>query len=314
MSALFDVILPVFLVIGFGYLVAWRGWFGPAAVDGLQRYAQNFAVPVLLFSSMAALDLSAEFDPWLLLSFYAGALTSFLVGWIVARRVIGRTPEDAVAIGFACLFSNSLLLGIPIMERAYGPQSLAGNFTIIALHSPLLYTLGITVMEFTRAHGTGVSPGRVALRALNGVLRTPLVIGILCGLAMNLLKTAGLVMPEGFWAAVEMIARSALPAALFGLGGVLLRYRPQGDAASIALICGCSLILHPSLTWGLGLAFGLDAGGLRSAVVTAAMAPGVNAYLFANLYGAAIRSAASAVLIATALSILTIWGWLAVLP
>ena len=143
---------------------------------------------------------------------------------------------------------------------------------------------------------------------------TPLVIGILCGLAMNLLKTAGLVMPEGFWAAVEMIARSALPAALFGLGGVLLRYRPQGDAASIALICGCSLILHPSLTWGLGTAFGLDTGALRSAVVTAAMAPGVNAYLFANLYQAAIRSAASAVLIATALSILTIWGWLAILP
>lgn len=314
MSALFDVILPVFLVIGAGYLVSWRGWFSPAGVDGLQRYAQNFAVPVLLFSSMAALDLSADFDPWLLLAFYIGALSSFLVGWIVSRRVIGRSPEDAVAIGFACLFSNSLLLGIPIMERAYGPQSLAGNFTIIALHSPLLYTLGITVMEFTRAHGTGVSPGRVAVRALNGVVRTPLVIGILAGLAMNLLTQGGLVLPEGFWAAVEMIARSALPAALFALGGVLLRYKPQGDAASIALICGCSLILHPSLTYGLGLAFGLDTGGLRSAVVTAAMAPGVNAYLFANLYGAAIRSAASAVLIATALSILTVWGWLEILP
>lgn len=314
MSSLFDVILPVFLVIGFGYAVAWRGWFAPAAVDGLQRFAQNFAVPVLLFRSMATLDLSAEFDPWLLLAFYAGALTSFAVGLTVARRVIGRSPEDAVAIGFACLFSNSLLLGIPIMERAYGPQSLAGNFTIIAMHSPLLYTLGITAMEFTRARGTGVAPGRVALRALNGVVRTPLVIGILCGLAMNLLTQGGLVMPEGFWAAVEMIARSALPAALFGLGGVLLRYRPQGDAASIALICGCSLILHPGLTWGLGQAFGLDAGGLRSAVVTAAMAPGVNAFLFASLYQSAIRSAASAVLIATALSILTVWGWLAILP
>ena len=53
---------------------------------------------------------------------------------------------------------------------------------------------------------------------------------------------------------------------------------------------------------------------MRSAVVTASMAPGVNAYLFANLYGAAVRSAASGVLIATALSILTIWGWLAALP
>lgn len=314
MSALFNVILPVFLVIGFGYLVAWRGLFSPEGVDGLQRYAQNFGVPVLLFKSMATLDLSAEFDPALLLSFYAAAITSFLVGWRVARGVIGRSPADAVAIGFACLFSNSLLLGIPIMERAYGPDALAGNFAIIALHSPMLYTLGITVMEFTRAHGSGVSAGRVAGRALRGVLRTPLVIGILCGLAMNLLTQAGLVMPEGFWGAVDMIARSALPAALFGLGGVLLRYRPQGDMASIALICGCSLILHPALTFGLGLGLGLDTAGLRSAVVTAAMAPGVNAYLFANLYQSAVRSAASGVLIATALSMFTVWAWLSILP
>jgi malonate transporter len=53
---------------------------------------------------------------------------------------------------------------------------------------------------------------------------------------------------------------------------------------------------------------------MRSAVVTASMAPGVNAYLFASLYGVAKRVAASAVLVATALSILTIWFWLSVLP
>ena len=86
------------------------------------------------------------------------------------------------------------------------------------------------------------------------------------------------------------------------------------DAAAIALICACSLVLHPALTWGLGQMLGLDTAGLRSAVLTAAMAPGVNAYLFAQLYQSAIRSAASAVLIATALSILTIWVWLGILP
>jgi malonate transporter and related proteins len=49
-------------------------------------------------------------------------------------------------------------------------------------------------------------------------------------------------------------------------------------------------------------------------VVTAAMAPGVNAYMFAHLYGVAKRVNASAVLVATALSIVSIWGWLQILP
>ncbi len=60
--------------------------------------------------------------------------------------------------------------------------------------------------------------------------------------------------------------------------------------------------------------FRLDDAGLRSAVLTAAMAPGVNAYVFANLYGVAKRVAASTVLIATALSIGTVWAWLQILP
>ncbi|MDO5657029.1 MAG: AEC family transporter [Paracoccus sp. (in: a-proteobacteria)] len=313
MSALFNVILPVFLVIGFGYLASWRGLFSESAVDGLMRFAQNFAVPVLLFQSIATLDLGAEFNLPMLAAFYIGALIAFAVGWLGALW-LGRNPEEAVAIGFVCLFSNSLLLGIPITERAYGASALAGNFMIIALHSPLLYTFGITFMEFTRARGQSVPMGRVALRALTGVIRTPLVIGILAGFVMNVLTEAGLVLPEGFWGAVGMLARAALPAALFGLGGVLFRYRPQGDASAIAMCCAVSLILHPAITIGLGYAFGLDAAAMRSAVMTAAMPAGVNAYLFANIYGVARRVAATSVLMATALSVLSIWMWLEILP
>lgn len=314
MSALFTIILPVFLVVGFGYLVSWRGWFGASAVDGLMGFAQNFAVPTLLFVSMARLDLGTEFRAQLLIPFYMGAFAAFAAGWAGARFLFHRPPADCVAIGFVCLFSNTLLLGVPITERAYGPDALAGNWAIIALHSPLLYTFGITVMEFTRARGSGLSVGRVALRALTGVLRTSLVIGIIAGLTVNLLTQAGLVLPQGFWDAADMVARAALPAALFGLGGVLYRYRPEGDMGAIALCCAASLILHPAIVFGTGAALGLDRDGMRSAVLTAAMAPGVNAYLFANIYGAARRVAASSVLVGTALSTLSIWMWLAILP
>lgn len=314
MTALFTIILPVFLVVGFGYLVTWRGWFRDSAVDGVMSFAQNFAVPTLLFASIARLDLGGEFRAALLIPFYLGAFASFAAGWAGARYLFARPPMDCVAIGFVCLFSNTLLLGVPITERAYGAQALAGNWAIISIHSPLLYTFGITVMEFTRAKGSGLSVGRVALRALTGVLRTSLVIGIMAGFAMNLLMQAGLTMPQGFWDAVDMLARAALPAALFGLGGVLYRYRPEGDIGAIAMCCAIALILHPAITLGAAHLAGLDITGTRSAVLTAAMAPGVNAYLFANIYGSARRVAASSVLIATALSILSVWMWLEILP
>jgi hypothetical protein len=312
MGALIDVILPVFLVLGFGYVAAWQGLFSESAVDGVMRFAQNFAVPVLLFRSIAKLDLGASYDPGLMLSFYAGAFIAFGLGLTGARLLFKRPGTDAVAIGFCCLFSNSLLLGIPITERAYGTAALAGNFAIISVHSPLLYTFGITLMEGVRSHGSGATLGRVAVNALSGILRTPLVLGILAGFVVNL---SGLALHGSIWAAVDMMASAALPTALFGLGGVLFRYRPEGDMKAIGMVTVLSLIVHPAVTYGLGRwGFGLETSALRSAVVTASMAPGVNAYLFASMYGVAKRVAASSVLLATAASILTVWAWLAILP
>lgn len=312
MSALLDVILPVFLVIGFGWIAAWRGWFSDSAVDGLMRFAQGFALPCVLFLGVAQLDLSSAYSPALMLSFYSGAFSGFALCFVAARWLFRRPLTDAVAIGFAGMFSNSLLLGLPITERAYGPDALTGNIAILSIHSPLFYGLGISLMEWARSRGEGLSALDLARKIARAILLQPLVFGILCGFALNL---SGLPLPDMLLAATAMMAKAALPAALFGLGGVLWRYRPEGDRMMIITICTVSLIIHPAIAWGVARGiFSLEDAGLRSVVVTAAMAPGANAYMFAHMYGVAKRVNASAVLFGTAFSILSVWIWLQLLP
>lgn len=309
MQALFEIILPVFLVIGFGYLAVWRRWFSQAGVDGLMSFTQKFAIPCLLFTAISRLDLGQSFDWRLLLSFYVGASSGFALGLFGARLIFGRSWDDAVAIGFCCLFSNSLLLGLPIMERAYGADALAANFAIIAVHSPFCYGLGITVMEIVKARGT--AGPRVVVKVLKAMFSNTLIMGVAAGFVVNL---SGMVLPTPVEDGLDLMARAALPAALFGLGGVLVQYRPEGDLRVILYVCLISLLVHPAITFGLGLGIGLPVEGVRSAVVTAAMAPGVNAYVFANIYGHAKRVAASSVLLSTALTIVTAWVWLQILP
>ncbi|NNE52888.1 MAG: AEC family transporter [Sulfitobacter sp.] len=308
MQSLLDVILPVFLVIGFGYVAVWRGYFPVSGIDGVMRFTQNFAIPCLLFQAIAKLDLSASFDPRLLGSFYAGAAICFALGLFGARLFFGRPWEDCVAIGFCCLFSNSVLLGLPISERAYGPDALTGNYAIIAFHSPFCYGLGITVMEVVKNRRQSLV---TLLRSVSrAMFRNALVIGILAGFAAN---ATGLPIPGVVDDALSLIVRAALPAALFALGGVLIQYRPEGDMKTIAMVCVIALLIHPALVWSFGTAVALPQDLFRAGVLTAAMAPGFNAYIFANMYGRARRVAASAVLIATGSSVLTAWFWLEVL-
>ncbi len=309
MQALVDVILPVFLVIGFGYVARWRYLITDDQIDGVMQFAQNFAIPCLLFVAIARLDLGQELDWRLLVAFYTGALAGFGLGFIGARIFFRRDWEDCVAIGFIALFSNSVLLGLPITERAYGADALAANYAIIAIHSPFCYAVGITAMELIRNRG-----GRLrdtAQHVFSAMFRNALVIGILLGFTVNL---TGFVMPGVANQALDMMVRAALPVALFALGGVLYRYRPDGDLRTIGYVVGLSLVVHPLITYGLARAFGLGTEVVRSSVLTAAMAPGVNAYVFANLYGRARRVAASSVLIGTLGVILTGWIWLQVLP
>lgn len=312
MSALLDVILPVFVVIGFGYALTRAKLLDDTTIDALMRFAQNFAVPLLLFRSIAHLDLGSAYDAGLMVSFYAGAFASFALCFAGAMLVFGRPMPDAVAIGFAGLFSNSLLLGLAITERAYGAGALEGNYAIISLHAPMLYGFGIALMEWARTRGRGMSGLALGRQILRAILAQSLVIGILAGFAVNLV---GNPLPEVVWSAVDMIVGSAIPIALFGLGGVLVRYRIEGDMGVVGLITAGSLLVHPAIAYGLGRwVFDLPTAALRSAVVTAAMAPGVNAYMFAHMYGVAKRVNASAVLVATGVSIGTAWVWLSLLP
>ncbi|AUQ69679.1 AEC family transporter [Phaeobacter inhibens] len=307
-QSLIDVILPVFLVIGAGYLATRRGYFQASHVDGLMKFTQSFAIPCLLFRAIATLDLSASFDPRLLISFYSGAAICFSLGMIGARLIFKRDWEDCVAIGFCCLFSNSVLLGLPITERAYGADNLTGNYAIIAFHSPFCYGLGITVMEIVRNKGAG---GFATVRSVfSAMFKNVLILGIALGFVVNL---SGLWIPQAVDEALSLVIRAALPTALFALGGVLVQYRPEGDLRAIGFVCAISLMVHPALVWSMGTALKVQPDLFRSAVLNAAMAPGFNAYIFANMYGRAKRVAASSVLIATGSCILTVWLWLLIL-
>ena len=309
MSALLDVIIPVFLIIGFGYCTVWSKLFSTDTIDGLMKFTQNFAIPVLLFDAIAKVDLVNVFDFNLFFSFYVGATAGFLIGLLASHYIFHRSLEDSVVIGFCCLFSNTVMLGLPITERAYGEEALRNNYAIVSVHAPFCYFLGITVMELVRS--TEKSLSKKGLIIFKAMFSNALVVGILLGFLVNIL---GIDLAKTIQASIDMITAVALPAALFGMGGVLYQYRPEGDIGPITMVCLVSLLLHPVIVWITGLSSGLTDIQMRSAVITAAMAPGINTYVFANIYGRAKRVASTGVLLSTAFSIGTVWLWLNLLP
>jgi predicted permease len=201
------------------------------------------------------------------------------------------------------------MLGLPITERAYGEGALQHNFAIVSIHAPFCYFLGITVMELIKSREKSLRRKSVVI--LKAMFSNALVVGILFGFLVNI---CGINLAKSIQASVDMMTAVALPVALFGMGGVLYQYRPEGDIGPITMICLVSLLIHPAIVWTVGLNLELNDNQMRSAVITAAMAPGINTYVFANIYGRAKRVASTGVLLSTALSIGTVWIWLSLIP
>lgn len=306
--SIFNIVAPVFLLISAGYLAVKGKLFPGEFVDGLNSFVIKFAVPCLLFNAVASLDLGKAYDWRIMLSFYSGATISFTIGTLLARKVFQRPPGESVAVGFGALFSNLVLMGLPISALAYGTERMGVSYAIISVHAPFCYLLGITTIELMRADGRSLAATtRVVAKAM---FRNSLMIGLGLGFIVNL---SDLTLPSALQSSIDMMTRAALPAALFGLGGVLTRYSLSGTLGQATTMSLLSLILYPAITYSLCLALDAPREAMQSAVLMAAMAPGFNVYLFAIMYNRAVDTAANTVILGTAMSIFSISAWLWVL-
>lgn len=309
MLAIVNVVIPVFAIILIGYLAVRFRLYPAEGVRGLVAFVNNFLTPCLLFQSMMHADFSVAFNWHVILPFYAGALCSFVLGSIIAVRFFRNRPGEGVSSGFAAMFTNTVLLGIPILQRAYGEAAMPLVFSIIALHASLLITLAMIVIELVRRDGAPLhrAMGTAAIR----IVQNPLLWGIVLGVLANLFDVVLIEPTEAFF---SMMSAAVVPVALFGLGGALNEYKLVDNWAQALAMSLLKLIGQPLVAWVLMVpVLNVDPEQARYGVILAAMPAGINVYVFASYYNRGVNVATNVILISTFLSIFTVAFWLFVM-
>lgn len=306
LATLLEIVIPVFLLIAAGYASVRSNFLTSDIMDALIKFQVSIAVPVLLFNSMYHTDLATSLNIYAMIGFFGSGTVAFFAAILLSRLIWKRRPGEAVAVGFCAFFPNAVMLGIPIADRAFGPTTMGAVFGIIAFHSMYNWFMGFVTMEAVRRDGESVFAGMQ--KAFTTTFRNPLMIGLMLGMAANLIS---LPMPTVGQDALNMMASAALPVALFALGGVLTRYNIKAEVSEALMVSVFSLLVHPGVAWVItALIFELPLPYVQATVMIAAMPTGINSYIFATVYNRAVGTAASTVIIATGLSLVTITGWL----
>ena len=306
MSQIITIVGPVFLLVGFGYLAATVKMITDQGISELLKFVINFAVTCLLFRATATIDIANSLNPAVLAAYYIPAFACFFIGIILARNAFGNTPGESVAAGFTTLFANSLFIGIPVTQRAYGEAADPTIFAIIAVHAATMYGLGVICMEISARDGAG---GIAAMKKVaHSLSRNPLVIAVILGFGYNF---TALPIPAIADDALKLMAVVSLPAGMFAVGAALTRYKIARNVTFAGAMVVLKVIIHPALAMLLAFAVFDMAEIEAKAVVTMAAAPGgLNIYLFALLYNRNKELAANAMLLGTAASVITLPLWL----
>jgi malonate transporter len=114
MAVLLNVIVPVFGVAVLGFVAVRFGLLTPAGVQGLVLFVFDFAIPVLLFRSLATIALPEHIEWGFLAAFYTGSAVTYALGMAAWRFLFGRPFDQAAIFGMSAAFCNTVFLGIPV--------------------------------------------------------------------------------------------------------------------------------------------------------------------------------------------------------
>jgi malonate transporter and related proteins len=302
MSALVGTMFPIFGLMAIGYVSSRVRVIEEAGVRGLVLFVFNFSIPALLFDSMAGMAFSEDLEWGFLAAFYLASFTMYALGVATGRAIFGRALDEQAIFGMGAAFSNLVLMGLPIVLTALGPQAALPMLLIIGFHSVTFMPLTVALIQAGRGDEGPLAPRLRGLFA--DVLRNPIILGILAGLVVNL---TGVPVWVGIASIVDFLSAAAVPCALFAMGASLATYPLRGDVLPAVVLTTLKLVVHPLLVWVIAVPLlGLQGLSVSVAVVMASMPSAVNVYLFGERYGAAPGIAARTVLLSSVCSMLTI--------
>jgi malate permease and related proteins len=274
------IVLPVFVVIGVGYLYGRiRGERVRAEMGALNGINLNVLAPMMCFSGLA----SKEFDLAANLPLLYGAPIVILVSGLLAWPVARLARFDPRTFVPPMMFNNCGNMGLLLASLAFGPAGLGAMVTMFTVSNLLHFTLGVRI----------VSHGRVPWSQSLRLFMSPVIIGTAIGLVF---AVARIPLPNVLFTPVKLLGEAGIALILFTLGIRLVDVRLRAWKMWVLGAMVCPLA-------GLAGAYAADAvfhlaPAVRAQLLLfAVLPPAVLNYMVAELYQQEPEKVASIVLL-----------------
>lgn len=301
-------LLPVFGLIGVGFICGRLHVLGDRAFEVLNRFVIAVTLPILTFRSLAHMDPRNLAQPSMLAAVLVGALATYGIAYLMEHRS-GRTMGEANVAALGACFSNTGFIGLPIAVLVFGQQSLPPVTVAMLIYATIVFAVGVVMTEVAAGNGQGALTGlRLAVRSM---LRNPLIMMSTAGVAWAVL---GLPLSGPIDTLLETLAQATAPCALVATGIFISLPREHVTAGPLVRVIVLKLIGHPLITVGVILLLPpMPPLWAKIAVLMAAMPSGASSFVLAGKAGRwAMELSAWAIMLSTVVASFSLVGvlWL----
>ena len=201
-----EATVPVFMIIILGYVLMRVGFLTKEFTEVADKYVFKVALPVLLFKQIGTADIRSEFDIRFVLFCMIVTTVMFGMVWLLARIFI-RDKSMVGAFTQGSVRGSAAILGIAFIDNIYGSSGMGPLMIVSAVPLYNIYSVIILTVEARNNEN-----GKEAIKkSFINVLKNPIIIGIVLGVAASLLKID---FPEIIDKTLASLAKMASPLAL----------------------------------------------------------------------------------------------------
>lgn len=301
MDVLINVVLPVFALVGAGWLTRHKGLLGSRAAFELNQFVVYLGMPALLFQVMATARWADLHQPGFAGAFALGSALVFGFTALV-RKLQASHLADASLDGLNSGYANVGFIGFPLCLAAFGPTSLPLVTISAIITVSVLFGIAVLTVEIA-LQPKGAVLATVA-KVGYSLLKNPMLLSPLLGVCYAAWAPPLPMGPNRF---LTLLANAASPCALVSLGAFIADTRFDIKWSRLSGIVALKLLAQPLLTWiAATYVFHLSSELRAIAVVVAALPTGTGPYMLANMYSRDASITAGSVLVTTVFSMFTI--------
>ncbi|HUU66246.1 MAG TPA: AEC family transporter [Methyloceanibacter sp.] len=317
LEKILGALLPAVITILLGYFAARHHDFEQAEVPTLNKMVMSYALPLSLFVGVVSAGRAELLADLPLVAFLAAAFVGMYVV-ILLLGVFGlrQSPGLSALRALTAAAPSTAFVGTPVLGYLYGDKGdipvAVGSIIIVVCLVPVTLILLSLDSQVQQAAKSG--PGRAPAAAhgepegvdimgkILSALKQPVVWLPFLGFILVILNFD---VPKIFDDSLSLLGHAAAGVALFTAGIILAGYKIILNR-QVAFLVVVKNVVQPGLVCAGMLWLGYGNPHLGEAVVTSALPPVTLVVMLAVQYRVAIPETASALLISTVGSLITI--------